>query len=214
MKLKWLPWACIILAVILGWALVQVAQAGSLPDRGVSSLTEQYGWHHCRTSSGIDSNETTPDPNAQLWSDYTTSHFEIPRQWSSLSVSLYAYGDGSGDGDSNGATCDVNVFIVNDFSSWEPICNFTAAIGELEMDYLPVEGTQINSGDLDPNESYKWAEGAFSSTSESWATDVTFSGTTNGVGRCNFDRLEALGLIVLIDNISAATTIYPVVTGR
>jgi len=57
------------------------------------------------------------------------------------------------------------------------------------------------------------AEGNFSSTAEPWPTDVSFSGTTNDVGKISFDPLGALGTYVEL-TLTGCTNAFVLVTGR
>jgi len=223
-KTRILVAALLVLVWLLGSLIMSIAQAqtGPLPASPRShgytaSVTIQNGWAHARKGgAGVSANDTVPDPNAMSWGDLPATAFDIREQWSTLSLAFYAYGDGTGDGDPNAGTCDVNVFFVTEYSSWEKIASFSIAIGELELDTYPVERTEINGGNLDPNESYKWAEGPFTDHSSGgyWPTTVNFSGTTNSIGRMNVSRLEAGHLVVFLDNKSGFTTVFPVVTGR
>lgn len=221
--MKWVPWLAILATVLIGLSIQANAQRGIPPTERTqaASLTLRTvfpSYAHARTSSGVSANDAALDPNAMSWGDFSyTTHCGIPDRWNTVSIELYGYGDGTGDGDPNGGSCDVNCYVVTQYGSWEHIASFTASIGELEMDTFPVEGTQINSGSVDPNQSYKWAEGPFTdnlSDPSAWPLTVSYTGRTDGIGRCTFDPMECCGLIVRIDNITATTTVFPVVSGR
>jgi hypothetical protein len=216
--------AAVALAILLGLGIM--SQAGPIRAGGdsganaVSAGTNITTWQSARnayTTGYVSTDDTTPDPNGQTWTAALGSYHQLSSEYSTLSLSFYAYGDGTGDGDSNGGTFDANVYLVEPYGSWERVASITCAVGELELTHNPVTGAEINSGSIDPNESYKWVEGPFTdnlSDSDIWPTTVGLSGATNGIGRLNIDPLGAKGLIVLIDNMSGETRVYPVVKER
>lgn len=226
MKAKLYIGLVVLSAVVLGYLLMGVAQGQSgtplVPQQRVMAAAETIhsGWAHARGASGVGTDDTTPDPNAMSWGDFDDgTYFNIPRQWNSLSLAFYAYGDANGHdpNDPNQGTFDCNVYIVTHYGSWEPVGSFSCTVGELEMDYLPVEGTAVNSGSLEPNEAYKWAEGPFTDNladGNAWPTATQHTGRTNGIGRFTVDTLEAVGLVALIDNKASCSTVFPIVTGR
>jgi len=180
-------------------------------------VTIQQPWVYARniaTTGYVGANDATPDPNAMTWQN-TGTYLPIPAEWNHVSIGFLAYGDGNGAGDPNAGVFDCNVYIVDTYGSWDHVAEFSVAVGELEATHNPVTGAEINGGSLDLAESYKWAEGNFTSTtSYDWIATLDYTGCTNGIGRLNFDAMGARVLVILIDNISATTRIFPVVKGR
>jgi len=209
--------ALLLVATYLYSAPIPSPFAGEL--RSSSGLaTSQCPWEYARNryaSGYLDTNDSTPDANAMTWQD-TGTYLPIPPEWNYLSMAFLCYGDGNGDGDANAGTFDVNVYVVDSYSSWDHVCSFTVTVGELEATHFPVHpGTEINGGNLDPNESYKWAEGEITPGEDyEWLSSVDYTGCTDGIGRCSFDSFGARVLVVLIDNKAHLTRIYPLVKGR
>jgi hypothetical protein len=189
---------------------------GSVVSSGTAIQTWQYA-RNAYTTGYVSSADTTPDPNGQTWQATVGSYCALDPSTDTLSLAFFCYGDGTGDGDANGGSFDANVYLVEPYGSWEQIASVTCAVGELELTHNPVSGAQINSGSLDPNQSYKWVEGAFTdnlSDTDIWPTTVNLSGASNTIGRLNIDKLGAAGIIVLIDNISSTTRVYPIIKER
>ncbi|MFH0983100.1 MAG: hypothetical protein V2A79_16395, partial [Planctomycetota bacterium] len=137
----------------------------------------------------------------------------------SITISFYGYGDANGHdpNDPNQGVFDVNVYLVEPHGSWEHIASVSLTIGELEMTHNPVTGWAINSGSLEPNEAYKWAEGPGTDNladGNAWPSPVQHTGRTNGIYRMTVDPLGAQALVVRYDNITGVSRVYGIVKGR
>lgn len=223
MKTKLYIAAVIIVTIIIGCCIM--AQAGPIrkppiPVRPSATATNILTWKSLRntlTTGYVGSNDTVPDPCDQTWTNTLGSYYALFPAQSTVSTAFYCYGDGTGDGDPNAGTFTATTYVVELYGSWELISTATVAVGELELTHNPVTAAEINSGLLDPNESYKWCEGPFTDTlndSDAWVVPVNLSGVSDGIGRLNVDPLGASGIVVLITNMSGITRVYPIVKGR
>jgi len=220
MKNKILIAGCLIASLLLGLWILE-AQGGPIRARSAVLDFQARGtnikpWTLARTTY-VDTNDTTPDPNGMTWQAAEGSYCALHSEQSSISIAFYCYGDGVGDGDPTSGSFDANIYLVEPYGGWEQIASITCAVGEMELTHCPYDGTQINSGSLDPNESYKWVEGSFTDNlndATAWPAQVTFSGRTNGIGRLTLDPLGAAGVVILIDNMSGITRVYPLMKDR
>lgn len=224
MRNKLFIMAMIALGVLVGVLIMSQAEKA---DAAISATTMRnlpvdavgtniHTWRAAR-SAAVTADDTTPDPNGQTWQAANGSYYDISSYGNTISLAFYCYGDGTGDGDANGGSFDANVYLVEPYGSWEQVASFTCAVGELELTHNPVTGAALNSGSLDPNQSYKWVEGPFTdnlSDTDIWPTTVNLSGATNTIGRMNIDPLGCVGLVVLIDNMASITSVTPIVKER
>jgi len=215
--------------LLLGCSASSPADPVTVPTDGVAAtrvreITMQQGWSYARNFSGsgvaaanaghVDVNDAELDPNAMTWQN-TGGYLMILPDWKYDTIAFLAYGDGNGDGDPNAGTFDVNVYLVDSYSSWDHVCDFNCTVGELEATHNPVTGVAFNSGSLDPNESYKYAEGEFGSqTSYNWLSTPEYTGDPNTIGRCTLDPWGARVLIVRVNNMSKVSWVMPIVKGR
>lgn len=223
---RMVPVIAMLIAVLIGLSVHTLARpvsvASNMDPQLVAGGTGKYLWRYVRNEftspfGAVSANDAAVEPNEMTWSNTSGQYINLDEREATVSLAFYAYGDGTGDGDPNAGTVDVNVYLVEPYGSWEHVASFTVSIGELELTDDPVYGTPINAGSLDPNESYKWADGPFTNNlndADAWPTAGNFSGSTNGIGRFNIDTLGAQGLIVRYDNMASMTRIYGVVKGR
>jgi hypothetical protein len=223
MKRKLFIAAMVGLAVLLGFSFLQISQgqAGRLPTqmRTVTYPSVEIGyWNDARGSSGVSADDATPDPNSKTWTAYEAgTYFNLSDRTEHYTLSFYAYGDGNDHdpNDPNGGVWDVNVYLVDRYSSWSRIGSFGVTVGELELTHNPVTGLAFNGGALEPNEAYKAADVFTTALSADIWTDANdIEGETNGWGRFNFKSHGAYGVVVLIDNISDVEKVYPIIKPR
>jgi len=117
----------------------------------------------------------------------------IDPTWNYMQFAFYCYGDGDGDGDPNGADFDFRIHAAKWYGSSELAFVGYAQCGEVELSCDPTDGSQFNSGSLDPNESYKWVDTIDpNGVGEDWISEVQLSGnsgtaTGGNVAKINLD---------------------------
>jgi hypothetical protein len=198
--------ALVLMAVLIA---LSVALSGSdTPKRQV------HGYKHVRPG-GVTANDAALTATTSTWGDID-DWVEIPEDWDSLSLSIYAYGDGSGAGDPHGAVFDANLYVAHEFGSALHACRFHGEIGNLQMSHDPAFGPGSQyayaGGAADLN--HKWAEGPFQLVESFWRTPVGMSGKVDGVGELNINHNGATKIKVLFDNTADATQWFCVMTGR
>lgn len=145
-------------------------------DRGTPLANPQYGWQLIRTVTSAD---TEADANALNWDTINSTWSRFPVKWQRVEVMFLAYGDGTGDGDPNGGDFDFKLHAVRPYGSAKTIYEGYATVGELEATCAPDTGTQYNSGSLDPNESYKFADYVEpNDVGSDWIGNVDWSGVS------------------------------------
>lgn len=138
----------------------------------------------------------------------------MPASWNTLEFAVYAYGDGTGDGDPNGGSCTLEIYAARPYSSAKLVWSGTVAIGELELSCDPNGAGQYNSGALDPNQSYKWAD-TIATTASPWAASVVLSGNTgaNDLATISVDAMGCPYWWARISSLTGVTKLTVVATG-
>lgn len=198
----------ILLAAVLAVCVV-LSMATAQPARRLVF----HGYVHIRPG-GVTANDAELTADAMAWNT-VRDWVQIPEDWQSVSVSLYAYGDGVGAGDPHGAVVDCNLYVAHEFGSAMHVCRFSAEVGHLRLSHDPAygPGSQYRSDEL-PDVNHKWAEGPFVLTEDFWRTPVRMSGKVDGVGELNFNHNGATHIRVNLDNMTDATRWHVVMTGR
>lgn len=167
----------------------------------------------------VTTNDTTlADPNAKYWSGICSEWTNIPADWKTCEVSVLAYGDGTGDGDPNEGSAKIKIMAARWFGTAKTVFEGEVTIGELEATDNPETGVQYNSGSLDPNESYKWAEAIDANgLGDLWPGDVNDfspdSDTTGNLATISFDTLGYAKVWAIITEMDAVTRLSIYVTG-
>jgi len=97
--------------------------------------------------------------------------------WNTAEFAFYCYGDGDGDGDPNTSTFDFRIHAARWYGGAKLVYEGYAQCGEVALSCDPTDGSQFNSGSLDPNESYKWVDTIDpNGAGDAWISDVGLSG--------------------------------------
>lgn len=183
-KLTLISIVCIL--AVCGYAL---SPQSNYDMQGKIRAYQQHGWFQVNAATTADTalasdtryyDSITPASSLSTW-------LMIPPTWTVAEVSFYCYGDGSGDGDPNGGEFDFKIHMARWYGSAKVVYEGYATCGELELSVFPCTdraaspafdmGDQINSGSLDPNESYKWVDAVEpNGVADVWISDVTLSG--------------------------------------
>jgi len=196
----------VLLTLCIG-GLVAGLAGGGTPRR------QARGYIHVRPG-GVTADDAELTVTNSAWST-VRGWVEIPEEWDSLSISVYAYGDGSGAGDPHGAVADCNLYVAHAFGSAIHVCRFSVEVGNLRLSHDPAYGAGSQyRRDEAADENYKWAEGPFVLNESFWRTPIWMSGKVDGIGELNFNHQGATHVRVQFDNMQDATRWQAVMTGR
>jgi len=160
--------------------------------------------------------EAAYDPNELNWAGKDADANwvgPIPPTWNRVEFTFDAYGDGTGDGDPNAGAATISIYAGRQYCSPCKVWSGTLGVGEVELTHDPNSGLQINSGALDPNQSYKVVD-TITSTAAPWpATVLSDSTGTAGVNYLDTDARGYPYWRVRVTGLSGVTTLYVRMTG-
>lgn len=194
---------------------VSVEPKPSYNPAPVIPATRQGEYKVIRT---VTANDTALEPNDKYWDSISTTWFSVPDAWNRVELSFLGYGDGTGDGDCNSASFKVTLYGARYKSSAKTIFQGEVGIGDVEASCDPESGEQYNSGSLDPNESYKFADLIDANgLGDLWPSGVSLSDGTDATGSniatMNIDVTGYFKLWPIITEKSGFTNVKVLITG-
>lgn len=209
---------CVMLALSLFASLLFAATFSTpQPSYNLSPVlpaTYQGPYQVIRT---VMANDTPLTVKTKYWDAIAGTWFAIPPSWNHVELSFLAYGDGTGEGDPNAGSAKVKVMVARYRASAKTVFEGELGIGDLEASCDPESGIQWNSGSLDANESYKWADTIDANgLGDLWPSGVTLSDaadTTGNTATLSFDCTGYFKIFVQVTEKNGWTNLKPVITG-
>lgn len=183
-----------LVAMLAGICVSALTPSPDYDLEGKIRAYQQHAWRQVTTKTAADTplNAATkyydiikPTSSASTW-------LKMPSDWTVAEFSFYCYGDGTDDGDPNGGEFDFKIHAARWNGSAKAVFEGYSACGELELSVYPADdrlsagfdmGEQINSGSLDPNESYKWVDAIEpNGVGDVWISEVIVTTGTDDLG--------------------------------
>jgi hypothetical protein len=162
-----------------------------------------------RTMTADDTNFTASNMD---WRSADANGIDIPENWASLDIFIYAYGDGSGGGSPANGAAVLKFYGAPLYGPFIPIEDVNVQIGTAQLSHLPTVGTVLWGGLPDPN--YCWAD-TITRVEHYWPQGVKMQSVPSGyVGYIHiFDRLSMKKIWVKASGMENVTSITVVMTG-